>query len=271
MDGNILFSGAQLLRAMVGENEVEGLARVDGICDDVRVFSHPHLHGQLVDKLLCDGIFPDRVVRHQGTVGAVGSRRLRCHIGEQSLSCDTVDTICADDKVELVLSLVPRLNRNFLGFLIIDVGDSGVDEDLSTQLLGDFDKTFMKMGAVNNPPRPTQRLFQGGNLGVADQCSVFAAHVELLKLHQVLANHLVHAPSLKEDRDIWCHLDAGTDLKMVSGCIFQRIQGVGYLGMLTSPSCSADSRTVTCAPVLWMAMAAARPPMPAPTMPTRSF
>jgi hypothetical protein len=58
-------------------------------------------------------------------------------------------------------------------------------------------ETFVKMRAVDDPPRTAQGLLDGRDLSVADRSAVLSTHVELLELDEVVADDLVNAPSLQ--------------------------------------------------------------------------
>ena len=81
---------------MVRQHQVENFARIDRVGDDVSILSHPDFHSELLDELLSDWILADLIIRHDGTIRAVGGRRLRGNVREQCPSGDAVDTVGSD-------------------------------------------------------------------------------------------------------------------------------------------------------------------------------
>jgi hypothetical protein len=100
LDRNIVLSLPQLLWSMVRKHQVEHLACVDRVGDDVSILCHPHFHGELLNELLGDWVFVDLIVRYDGTIGAVGGGRLRGNVREQRPSGDAVDAVGSDQQVE---------------------------------------------------------------------------------------------------------------------------------------------------------------------------
>lgn len=75
-------------------------------------------------------------------------------------------------------------------------------------------------------------------------CAIFAPHVNIFALNEVIADDLRDTPLDEKSRNIWRHLDASTDLQS-SICFLVNV----YVGnLLTSPSSAAASNTVTSHP-----------------------
>ena len=110
---------------------------------------------------------------------------------------------------------------------------------------------------------------------------IVPSHINLITSDQVIPNDIADAPSYEETCDIRCHLYTCANLmnlpvRQVSIVLFRewhggRSQVFEEISGHTSPSSGTAVSTVTSAPARVTAMEAARPPIPAPQSPTRSF
>jgi hypothetical protein len=107
---------------------------------------------------------------------------------------------------------------------------------------------------------------------VANLGAITSPKIQLLDFDEVVANHVRDA-LLFVSLAFFCSLSRSTVRKRVIPHFISNRDtfGVIWIPAPISPSSEAASRTVTCAPARQKAMAAARPPIPAPQSPMLTF